>query len=38
MSLLGNRVMRTEDPKFLTTGGVYVGDLQLEGGTRVAYV
>jgi len=26
-SILGNRVLRKEDPKFLTTGGVYVDDL-----------
>jgi carbon-monoxide dehydrogenase large subunit len=38
LSLLGNRVLRTEDPKFLTTGGVYVGDLDLPGATRVVYV
>jgi aerobic carbon-monoxide dehydrogenase large subunit len=38
MSLLGNRVLRTEDPKFLTVGGTYVGDLALEDVTRVAYV
>lgn len=29
-SILGNRVLRKEDPKFLTTGGVYVDDLQSE--------
>jgi carbon-monoxide dehydrogenase large subunit len=38
MSLLGNRVMRTEDPKFLTVGGTYVGDLRLDGTARVAFV
>ena len=26
-SILGTRVLRTEDPKFLTTGGVYTDDL-----------
>ena len=26
-SILGTRVQRKEDPKFLTTGGVYVDDL-----------
>ena len=26
-SILGNRVIRKEDPKFLTTGGEYVDDL-----------
>ncbi|MEK7295496.1 MAG: xanthine dehydrogenase family protein molybdopterin-binding subunit, partial [Actinomycetota bacterium] len=29
-SILGNRVLRKEDPKFLTTGGVYVDDLHSE--------
>ncbi|MGA0135677.1 MAG: molybdopterin cofactor-binding domain-containing protein, partial [Ilumatobacteraceae bacterium] len=29
-SILGNRVLRKEDPKFLTTGGVYVDDMQSE--------
>ena len=29
-SILGNRVLRKEDPKFLTTGGVYVDDLRDE--------
>jgi aerobic carbon-monoxide dehydrogenase large subunit len=27
VSILGTRVLRTEDPRFLTTGGVYVEDL-----------
>ena len=27
MSILGNRVLRSEDPKFLTVGGSYVADL-----------
>jgi carbon-monoxide dehydrogenase large subunit len=27
MSILGTRVLRTEDPRFLTTGGVYTEDL-----------
>jgi len=41
MSILGNRVLRTEDPKFLTVGGSYVADLDhplLEGALHVAYV
>jgi aerobic carbon-monoxide dehydrogenase large subunit len=41
MSILGNRVLRTEDPKFLTVGGSYVADLRdplLEGALHVAYV
>jgi carbon-monoxide dehydrogenase large subunit len=40
-SILGNRVLRKEDPKFLTTGGVYVDDLDepaLEGALHVTYV
>jgi aerobic carbon-monoxide dehydrogenase large subunit len=41
-SILGNRVLRKEDPKFLTTGGVYLDDLRdeplLEGAAYVAYV
>lgn len=28
MSILGNRVPRTEDPKFLTVGGSYVADVR----------
>jgi carbon-monoxide dehydrogenase large subunit len=38
---LGNRVLRREDPKFLTTGGVYVDDLKepaLEGALHATYV
>ncbi|MGI9029463.1 MAG: xanthine dehydrogenase family protein molybdopterin-binding subunit [Ilumatobacteraceae bacterium] len=40
-SILGNRVVRKEDPKFLTTGGVYVDDLdlpELAGAAHVVYV
>lgn len=40
-SILGNRVQRKEDPKFLTTGGVYADDLQdprLAGAAQAAYV
>ena len=39
-SILGTRVQRKEDPKFLTTGGVYVDDLTdevLVGAAHVAY-
>ena len=39
-SILGTRVQRKEDPKFLTTGGVYVDDLTdelLQGAVHVAY-
>jgi carbon-monoxide dehydrogenase large subunit len=38
VSILGNRVLRKEDPKFLTTGGTYVDDLPLEESLHVAYV
>ena len=39
MSILGNRVLRTEDPKFLTTGGTYVGDVELpDGAAHVVFV
>jgi len=41
-SILGNRVLRKEDPKFLTTGGMYVEDLldepRLAGAAYVTYV
>ncbi|MGI8792766.1 MAG: xanthine dehydrogenase family protein molybdopterin-binding subunit [Acidimicrobiales bacterium] len=38
MSILGNRVVRREDPKFLTVGGSYVDDLDLPGAAHVTYV
>jgi aerobic carbon-monoxide dehydrogenase large subunit len=41
VSILGTRVLRTEDPKFLTTGAVYVDDLRdprLAGAGHVTYV
>jgi aerobic carbon-monoxide dehydrogenase large subunit len=38
MSILGNRVLRREDQKFLTTGGTYVEDLPLEGAVHIVYV
>jgi carbon-monoxide dehydrogenase large subunit len=41
VSILGTRVARVEDPKFLTTGAVYVDDLRdprLEGAGHVTYV
>ncbi len=37
MSVLGNRVLRREDPTFLTTGGTYVADIQIENETHLAY-
>ncbi len=41
MSILGNRVLRTEDPKFLTVGGTYTADLDdplLDGALHVTFV
>jgi len=44
MSVLGTRVRRVEDPKFLTTGGVYTADLtevddaRLYGAAHVTFV
>ena len=38
MSILGNRVLRREDPKFLTVGGSYVADLELPGVAHLCYV
>ena len=40
-SILGNRVLRKEDPKFLTDGGIYVDDMDepmLEGAVHATYV
>src|ERR1700750_800418 len=41
MSILGTRVIRTEDPRLLTSGGVYVDDLRepdLAGAVRATFV
>jgi carbon-monoxide dehydrogenase large subunit len=41
MSIFGTRVIRTEDPRLLTSGGVYVDDLrepELTGAKRVTFV
>ena len=41
MSILGTRVLRTEDPGFLTTGAVYTGDVadaRLAGACHVFFV
>ena len=38
MSILGNRVLRKEDVKFLTVGGTYVDDVDLPGAAWVTYV
>ena len=29
MSIMGTRVLRTEDPRLLTNGGVYTDDLRV---------
>ena len=38
MSILGTRVVRTEDPRLLTKGGTYVDDMRLPGMARVTFV
>jgi carbon-monoxide dehydrogenase large subunit len=38
LSILGTRVVRTEDPAFLTRGGVYTDDVQLPGACHVFFV
>ncbi|HEX4088048.1 MAG TPA: xanthine dehydrogenase family protein molybdopterin-binding subunit, partial [Trebonia sp.] len=41
MSILGTRVLRTEDPRFLTSGGVYTDDVvdeRLTGACHVFFV
>ncbi len=41
MSILGTRVIRTEDPRLLTVGGVYVDDLrtpELQRAARLTFV
>lgn len=38
MSILGNRVLRREDPKFLTAGATYVADLKIPGAAYLTYV
>jgi aerobic carbon-monoxide dehydrogenase large subunit len=41
MSILGTRVMRTEDPRLLTGGGIYVDDLrvpELAAASRITFV
>jgi aerobic carbon-monoxide dehydrogenase large subunit len=41
MSILGTRVVRTEDPRLLTVGGTYVDDLhvpELTGAVQVTFV
>jgi aerobic carbon-monoxide dehydrogenase large subunit len=38
MSILGNRVLRVEDPRLLTAGGTYLDDLPLDGAAHAVYV
>jgi carbon-monoxide dehydrogenase large subunit len=38
MSILGNRVVRREDPALLSVGGTYVDDVKLDGAVFVTYV
>ncbi|CAB4338241.1 MAG: molybdopterin-dependent oxidoreductase [Actinobacteria bacterium] len=38
MSILGNRVVRKEDPALLTSGGTYVDDIIVDGALHVVYV
>jgi aerobic carbon-monoxide dehydrogenase large subunit len=41
VSILGSRVVRTEDPRLLTEGGVYLDDVrvpELAGAARVTFV
>ncbi len=37
-SILGNRVVRVEDPRMLTEGGTYVEDVALPGAAWLTYV
>jgi carbon-monoxide dehydrogenase large subunit len=38
MSILGTRVLRTEDPRLLTRGGTYLDDLDLPNAAHIVYV
>ena len=38
MSILGNRVLRTEDDRFLRGRGTYVENLDLEGAASITFV
>ncbi len=38
MSIMGTRVLRTEDPRLITHGGVYTDDLRLPELTGAAYI
>jgi aerobic carbon-monoxide dehydrogenase large subunit len=37
VSILGTRVLRTEDPQFLTTGGIYTDDVRLPNACHVHF-
>ncbi len=38
MSILGNRVVRREDPALLTVGGTYVDDIRADGAAHAVFV
>jgi carbon-monoxide dehydrogenase large subunit len=38
MSILGTRVLRSEDPRFLTSGGDYIESIPVDGALHVVYV
>ena len=38
MSILGNPVLRLEDPRLVTTGGTFVDDVPAEGAAHITYV
>lgn len=38
MSMIGNRVIRTEDPDFLTVGGMYVADVGPSDALHITFV
>ena len=38
MSVIGQRVLRKEDPRFLTGAGRYVDNLELEGALHATFV
>ncbi len=38
MSMIGTRVLRTEDPALLTVGGTYIGDIPMEGALHATFV
>jgi len=38
MSILGTRVLRTEDPRLLTHGGTYLDDVDVPGAAHLVYV